>query len=131
MSLLTAVICGSLITLFLCLGATGVVSLFLNPDENAYYLAIDGLPLFASCAVFFAVNIAFIGYYQSVEKAMVSTIYTLLRGVLFLVPCFIMMPDIIGVPGLWLAIPMAELLTTIVICLRHSIGKLRRKQLPA
>lgn len=130
-SLLTAVICGSLITLFLCLGATGVVSLFLNPDENAYYLAIDGLPLFASCAVFFAVNIAFIGYYQSVEKAMVSTIYTLLRGVLFLVPCFIMMPDIIGVPGLWLAIPMAELLTTIVICLRHSIGKLRRKQLPA
>ena len=73
------------------------------------------------CAVFFAVNIAFIGYYQSIEKAMVSTLYTLLRGVLFLVPCFVLLPRLTGVSGLWLAIPAAELLTCAVIGVRYMI----------
>lgn len=128
-SLLTAVICGTLITLCLWLGAAGVVSLFLSPDENAYHLAVDGLPLFALCAIFFAVNITFIGYYQSIEKAMASTVYTLLRGVLFLVPCFIILPRIIGVPGLWLAIPAAELLTCIIIYTRYTLKRLNTNNL--
>ena len=51
---------------------------------------------------------------------MASTVYTLLRGVLFLVPCFIILPRIIGVSGLWLAIPTAELLTCIVIYTRYT-----------
>ena len=122
-SLFTAIICGISVMVCLWLGATGVVRMFLAPQENAYHLAVEGLPLYAVCAVFFAVNIAFIGYYQSIEKAMVSIVYTLLRGILFLVPCFILLPRLIGVPGLWLAIPAAELLTCIVISARY----LRRK----
>lgn len=122
-SLFTAIICGISVMVCLWLGATGVVRMFLAPQENAYNLAVEGLPLYAVCAVFFAVNIAFIGYYQSIEKAMVSIVYTLLRGILFLVPCFILLPRLIGVPGLWLAIPAAELLTCIVISARY----LRRK----
>lgn len=61
---------------------------------------------------------------QSVEKAMASTVYTLLRGILFLVPCFVLLPRAFGVPGLWLAIPAAELLTCAVIYItyiRHKI----------
>lgn len=122
-SLFTAIICGISVMVCLWLGATGVVRMFLAPQENAYHLAVEGLPLYAVCAVFFAINIAFIGYYQSIEKAVVSIVYTLLRGILFLVPCFILLPRLIGVPGLWLAIPAAELLTCIVISARY----LRRK----
>ncbi len=118
-SLFTAIVCGLSVMVCLWLGATGIVRLFLDPQKNAYGLAVEGLPLFAMCAVFFAVNIAFIGYYQSIEKAMVSTVYTLLRGIFFLVPCFILLPCLIGVPGLWLAIPAAELLTCIVISVRY------------
>ncbi len=94
-SLFTAVVCGITITLCLWLGATGIVSLFLNPQESAYSMAVEGLPLFALCAVFFAVNITFIGYYQSIENALASTVYTLLRGVIFLEPCFILLPKVI------------------------------------
>lgn len=122
-SLFTAVICGLSVTVCLWLGATGIVRLFLDPQESAYHLAVEGLPLFAVCAMFFAVNIAFIGYYQSIEKAMVSTVYTLLRGILFLVPCFILLPRLIGVPGLWLAIPAAELLTFIVISMQYALNE--------
>ena len=118
-SVLTAVICGVSVTVGLWAGAAQVARLFLSPQESAYGLAVDGLPLFALCAVFFAINIAFIGYYQSIEKAMVSTVYTLLRGILFLVPCFVLLPRAFGVPGLWLAIPAAELLTCAVIYIRY------------
>lgn len=126
-SLFTAVVCGAVVTGCLWIGATSIVRLFLNPQESAYGLAVDGLPLFALCAVFFAVNIAFIGYYQSVEKAAVSTLYTLLRGILLLVPCFVLLPHLFGVYGLWLAIPAAELLTCVVISLRYVRQKFRNQ----
>ena len=120
-SLFTALICGITVTLCLWLGAKGIVTMFLSPQEGAYQLAVKGLPLFATCAIFFALNIAFIGYYQSIEKAAVSTVYTLLRGVVFLVPSFILLPRVAGVAGLWLAIPVAELLTCILIYSRYFV----------
>lgn len=125
-SLFTAIVCGISVTLYLWAGATGIVRLFLTPQENAYALAVEGLPLFALCAVFFAVNIAFVGYYQSIEKAVASTAFTLLRGILFLVPCFILLPRWTGIPGLWLAIPAAELCTCLVIYLHYTWQKLQR-----
>ncbi|MDE6451830.1 MAG: MATE family efflux transporter [Odoribacter sp.] len=125
-SLFTAAVCGIMVTVSLWLGATDIVRLFLHTQENAYGLAVEGLPLFALCALFFAINIAFIGYYQSIEKATASTVYTLLRGVLFLVPCFILLPKWLGVPGLWLAIPAAEWCTCMVISSRYLWLKLRQ-----
>lgn len=123
LSLFTAVICGLSVTLCLWLGATGIVSLFLNPDENAYHLAVEGLPLFTLCAVFFAVNITFIGYYQSIEKTIIPIVYTLLRGVLFIVAWFILLPQWISVQGLWLAIPTAEFSTCVIICIGYIFPK--------
>lgn len=120
-SLQTAVVCGILITGLLIIGAHTVVGLFLQSSSPAYALAVDGLPYFATCAAFFAVNIAFIGYYQSIERAGASTLYTLLRGIIFLVPSFILLPRIIGIPGLWLAIPAAEALTCATITLLYLL----------
>ncbi len=118
-SLFTAILCGFSVFLLLWLGATPTVGMFLSPQEKAFSIAVEGLPVFATCAVFFAVNIAFIGYYQSIEKATASTIYTLLRGIVFLVPSFILMPHLFGVTGLWLSVTCAEFLTCIVISLRY------------
>lgn len=124
-SLAAAVACGVTVTVCLWGGAPYIVGLFLDIREPAYAMAVDGLPLFALCAMFFALNIAWIGYFQSIERAAVSTAYTLLRGVLFLVPCFMLLPRAAGIPGLWLAIPAAEFLTCIVIHLLY----LRRRAL--
>lgn len=124
-SLVTALICGAIITLLLWSGASLVSGAFLSPREPAFALAVHGLPLFATCAVFFAVNIVFIGYYQSLERGLISTVYTLLRGILLLVPSFILLPRLIGLPGLRLAIPLAEALTTLIIAARYRLTKAR------
>ncbi len=116
-SLFTAAVCGTVVSLCLWIGAPAITALFLTPSEAAYGIALAGLPLFALCAVFFSVNIAFIGYYQSVERAMASTVFTSLRGMLLLVPSFVLLPHALGVSGLWLAITTAEFLTLVSVSL--------------
>lgn len=39
----------------------------------------------------------------------------LLRGIKFMIPRFIMLPELLGTVGLWLAIPVAEVLTLVTI----------------
>ena len=80
-------------------------------------LAKYGFPYFASGFVFFIVNIAVVGYFQSVERIKPATIFALLRGFVFLIPSFILLPKFLGVSGIWLAMPLSEALTIIVILL--------------
>ncbi len=115
LSLLTAVTCGIMVMLLMIVGAEKIVGMFLHPEENAYVIATKGLPWFASCSVFFALNVAFIGYYQSVTNASRAIVYTMLRGIIFPLTTFLLLPLFVGVNGLWLAIPAAELATQIII----------------
>lgn len=87
--------------------------------RQGHVIAANGLPLLGCCTVFFALNITFIGYYQSIENAVRSTAYTLLRGIILLVPCFLVLPSVLGISGLWLAIPAAEALTLAVIIMQY------------
>ncbi len=124
-ALRTAGISGIIVTCGLWLGSRGVVSLFLSSDDAAYSIAVGGLPIFATCAIFFAVNITFIGYYQSIERPVRAIIYTLLRGIVLLVPAFILLPSLTGDAGLWLAIPATEAITTIIIISGSGRGILK------
>lgn len=128
-SLVTAFACGTVIALGMWAGSPILTAIFLSPDTAAYPLAIHGLPLMGSCAVFFAINITFIGYCQSIELAGRSNFYMLLRGVIFLVPGFILLPKLIGTTGLWLAIPAAEALTLAVITVMYLRRRRRSKAL--
>ena len=114
-SLYSALACGIGVMLMLILGNRFIVGAFLSPDDPSYALAIDGLPWFATCSMFFALNVAFVGYYQSVTQAKRAMVYTILRGFVFAVLGFIIMPRLIGTIGLWTAIPVAELATLVII----------------
>ena len=118
-SLFTAAVCGLLISCGMWGGASVLAGIFLPETAPAYALAAQGLPLLGTCALFFAINITFIGYYQSIEKALQPTLYMLLRGVVFLIPGFILLPIVLGATGLWLAIPAAEALTLAVILIGY------------
>ena len=127
-ALLAAVICGVAIAAGMWTGSGLLAGIFLNSAEPAYGIAAKGLPLLGLCALPFALNITFIGYYQSCEKSVRSIIYMMLRGIVFMIPGFILLPFALGVNGLWLAIPLSELLTLAVIVpayLNHRMRVLR------
>ena len=73
---------------------------------------------------------AMIGYYQSIEKAWIASLISLLRGLVALVPSFMILPSLIGVAGLWLAIPMSEFITLTVtggiFLFRHRVDILEK-----
>lgn len=114
-ALIAALICGAIEVTAIAGGAKYLVMMFLDPDTDAFGIACAGLPKFALCGIFFALNIAFIGYYQAMKQAETATFFTLLRGMILVVPCLIFLPDILGIPGLWIAIPLSEALTLIAI----------------
>lgn len=126
--IVAAILCGILVTLMVTLGAKVIVSMFLSSQAEAFTIACKGLPLFAMCGIFFALNIAFIGYYQSLEKAYRATVFTLFRGVIFVVLMFLSLPHILGIPGMWLAIPASELITLIIILSDYYLTRHTQKK---
>ncbi len=116
-SLGVAVLCGLIASSTIVLGTKFIVGLFISPVCEAGVLAINGLPIFSTAAIFFALNIAFIGYYQSVDQGIRALMFTLLRGVIFLIPLFFIMSGLFPGWGMWGAIPMSESLTLIIILL--------------
>lgn len=117
LSVKVAIVCGLISFGSIALGAHAIVSAFIDPDCGAGRLAVSGLPVYATCAVFFALNICFIGYFQSLERAGRAMVYTLLRGVVVLVPMFYIMPALFPGWGIWAAIPASEAITLAIILL--------------
>ena len=115
LALATAVICGLVFFALTAIFNHQIVAMFIDRSYPAYDIAVSGLPLFASGFVFFAVNIVSIGYFQSVERARPAMVVTVLRGFVFMVICLLGLPLLFKVPGIWLAVPLAEVLTFLVI----------------
>lgn len=115
LSIRTALLCGIFFFAMTAMCNHEIVSLFIDRSYGAYDIAVQGLPYFAVGYLFFAVNIVGIGYYQSIERAGRATVVTLLRGVVFMLIGFLGLPPLLGVPGIWLAVPLAEALTLLCI----------------
>lgn len=115
-ALATALLCGVMVTGLFILVPNLLVELFIDSSSPSSELAINGLPLFAVAFVPFILNLTIIGYYQSVERNSLSLWFALLRGSLFLVPSFILMPTL-GLNGLWLSLAVSECATLIGIIL--------------
>lgn len=115
LSVRTALICGVCFFIITALCSQHIVALFIDRSYHAFDIAVKGIPYFAIGYIFFAFNMVGIGYYQSIEQARRATIITILRGVVFMLIGFFGLPPMMGVPGIWLAVPLAELLTFLTI----------------
>lgn len=115
LALSTAVVCGLVVMALFIILPELLVSLFIPVGSAAGQIAIVGLPYFAFAFVFFILNLTVIGYYQSLEQVREATVLALLRGFLFLIPSFLLMPRLLGERGIWLALGISEMLTTLVI----------------
>lgn len=106
----------------------GIVSLFVADLQGAAArYADEGLRLFSVDLVFFAFNMICIGYYMSIERMGRAVLITLMRG-FFPVVTFFTLPSLLGVNGIWLAVPAAEAATTLYITAsmiydRRTIGR--------
>lgn len=115
LALLTAVMCGLLVTAAFVFIPRPLIGLFVSPTVPAATIAMKGFPLFAIGFIPFILNLTAIGYFQSVEKVWPATIFALLRGLILLVPAFIIIPKFMNIPGIWIAMPVSELVAVLLI----------------
>lgn len=115
LAIITSIICGATVTVAFNLFPESMVGLFLDMDTEAAEIAVAGFPLYSTAFIFFIFNLTAIGYFQSVEKVLPSIVFALLRGVLFLIPSFIILPAILGDNGIWLALAASEVMTSVSI----------------
>ena len=118
--------CGVISTAAFILFPELLVGLFLRIDNTAARIAIEGFPYYGTGFIFFILNLSIIGYYQSMEQVKPAITFAVLRGLVFLVPCFMALPAIMGVKGIWLALPLSEILTTLVIVVTFWIYSRQR-----
>lgn len=113
-ALTTAVICGTIVAVAFSVFPHLLVGLFISLDSEAARIAVKGFPFFSIGFIFFIVNISVVGYFQSIERIKPATAFALLRGFIFLIPSFILLPQLMNIYGIWLALPVSEILTIIV-----------------
>ncbi len=114
-AMFTALGLGIAVTLAFVFLPSGMVALFLPLEDAAAKIAVEGFPWFAIGVAAFILNLAAIGWYQSVERPWPATIFALLRGVVFLVPSYLILPELLGTTGIWLAMPASEWATLMMI----------------
>lgn len=89
-----------------------IVSIFLT-DSNDIALTKNALTIYSFAYVICGFNIFTAGYFTAIDQVKISTIITMLRGVIFLIISIFLLPKILGVNGIWLTMFVAELLTLI------------------
>ena len=113
----TAAVCSLFSIVLFTVFPSPLVHLFISSADPAADIAISGFPYFAVGFLFFVLNLVAIGYFQSIKKSTLAIIFSLLRGVFFLLPSFGILPQLLGTRGIWLALPLSELLTFVAIVL--------------
>ncbi|MEK4564149.1 MATE family efflux transporter [Alkalihalobacillus sp. FSL R5-0424] len=118
----TAAIAGLVFFIIGQFGARPIVSIFGDFDETVTSLATTGIRLFFFAYLFMGANFVMMTYYQSIGNVKMATWITFAREILFMLIILFTLPYALGVNGVWLAIPIAELLVlaTIILYIKRN-----------
>ncbi len=96
-------------------GKDALVSVF-NSEGNAGLatMAGRGLRLYFSGISFMGINIVLSMYFAALERALPAQAVSLLRGIVLVLPMAFALSFLMGITGVWLAVPVAELLVTAI-----------------
>ena len=102
------------ITVIALLSAPFIVQIFTPVETETYAIAKDGFFLFSINYIFAGVNIFASSMFTAFSDGKISAIISFIRTFVLLVLNILLLPVIMGVTGIWLAVPAAEFLTVFV-----------------
>jgi Na+-driven multidrug efflux pump len=87
-----------------------LVSVFARPDNPVYELAVTGNRICTIALFFIGFNIFASGMFTALSNGAVSAVLAFSRSFVFMLITMLVLPLILGVNGIWLATPAAELM---------------------
>lgn len=126
MSIVTALVLAFVIVGAVYWFAGDIVAVF-NSEKDAVLATygIEGIRLYFLGFLFASINIVGTGYLSAVEAAKMAFLTSMLRGFVAIVLCAVVMAVVFGMIGVWLAFPVAELITVIITIM--ALGKTNKK----
>jgi len=94
--------------------ASDVVSIFIPMDNETYPIAIRAYLLFSVTFLFSGFNIFASSMFTALSNGKISAFISFMRTFVFISSAIIVLPLFMGVDGLWLAIPFAEVLALVI-----------------
>lgn len=115
LSIGTALVLAGLILLCIWIWAPQLVAIF-NSEQNAVLAsyAIPGIRLYFIGFLFAGFNIVCTGYLGATEAALSASVTSLLRGFVAIIFFAFLLSYFFGMTGVWIAFPVAELVTALV-----------------
>lgn len=87
-----------------------LVSVFARPDNPVYGLAVTGNRICTIALLFIGFNIFASGMFTALSNGVVSAVLAFSRSFVFMLLTMLTLPLFLGVNGIWLATPAAELM---------------------
>lgn len=126
LSVRTGIVFGIITLTVGVLFADFLVSMFGIESQEVREFTVNGIGLFFISYLFLAYNLVYAEYYQAIRNIRLAIIIILARSIFLLIPLLWLLPKWFGVPGIWLAFPIAEGITTLCLVLWHR----RRSPVP-
>ncbi len=86
-----------------------MVLAFNSTDKELLQVGAKGLRIFMFALPVVGFQVIVGNYFQSIGKAGISTLLTLMRQVILLIPILFILPKYLGLDGVWLAGPISDL----------------------
>ena len=122
----TALRMGAIITLLLATISFVILVTFKLPIIELFNTAHSaqlvsyarvGLPIYFTSVFFSALNLLFILFLTAINAARASFTLSILRGYVILLPAILILAALVGINGVWAAVPVTEFLVCIIAAL--------------
>ncbi|MBR1631497.1 MAG: MATE family efflux transporter [Paludibacteraceae bacterium] len=109
-----------------------LVSIFTD-NEQLRQVAVGGMRIMFASFPIIGFQMVTGNFFQSIGKAKISIFLSLSRQVLFLIPLLLTLPKLWGVNGVWMSMPVADIISAVVaaMMLRWQITRFRKEESPA
>ncbi|GFI27708.1 multidrug export protein MepA [Lachnospiraceae bacterium] len=91
-----------------------LVSIFARPDNPVYGLAVTGNRICSFAIIFIGFNVFASGMFTALSNGLISAVLAFSRSFVCMVIAMLVLPAVLGVTGVWLATPAAELAALIL-----------------
>jgi Na+-driven multidrug efflux pump len=97
-------------------------------DDKLIEMAAKGLKIASLCAPVVGFQMVTSNFFQSIKMPGKAIFLSLSRQLIILLPCLVILPTFYGVNGVWMSIPIADLLSSITAgcMLIYQINKFKK-----
>lgn len=112
------------IFLFSLFNGKNIAKLFAVNNKNVYEITKTGFTIYSFSFLFSGCNIFTSALFTALSNGKLSAIISFLRTFGFIVVVLLILPEFLKITGVWLAVPVAELLTSVLaVCLIYRYNK--------